>query len=142
MLLVSHGLRWTAPQIVSFLYIAYNYITHQTSSAVVALPEPLALAAQVTEVANIQLIAPNSSALPPWLSQAKKHREARYVRVRERQAEASGRAGLPLDDNKGKRKDWLPLLIREHLGQCMVPWSSAYSCLIVLYLDSGFKVLN
>ncbi|KAI0093429.1 AAA family ATPase [Irpex rosettiformis] len=81
----------------------------------VAVSDSLALAVEVVEGTRIQLFPLNSSTLPFPLSQIKRPREARYVRVKEVKIAGSERTKPLADETKGKRKDWLPLLIREHL---------------------------
>ncbi|KAI0686843.1 AAA family ATPase [Cytidiella melzeri] len=86
--------------------------SHDTATISVSL----ALAAQVAEGSLVQILALNSSKLPPWLSQVKKPREARHVQMKEVKSSDSSASlkSLP-NESKGKRRDWLPLLIRETL---------------------------
>lgn len=77
----------------------------------------LLLTAHLKEGAKIQLHALNQSKLPAGLPSLRQVQEARTVRVRELNAGLNKKISSA---EKGKRRDWLPLLIREALGMHFV----------------------
>ncbi|KAF7798284.1 hypothetical protein EIP86_009503 [Pleurotus ostreatoroseus] len=79
----------------------------------ILVSNPVLLTARVKEGAKVQLHALAQSKLPAGTPSLRQAQEARTVRMREITASLS--KNLP-GSEKGKRRDWLPLLIREALG--------------------------
>ncbi|KAI0783501.1 AAA family ATPase [Abortiporus biennis] len=78
---------------------------------------PLLLTAHLNEGDKVQIVPLNLSKLPPGFPSLKNAQEARTVHLKETNASSrlSSATSKASEGDKGKRRDWLPLLIREAL---------------------------
>lgn len=111
---VSHGLLKTFLTTASLYHARCTcFLADRYIFPAILVSNPVLLTARVKEGTKVQLHALNQSKLPAGLPSLRQVQEARTVRVREVTTSLSTR--LP-GSEKGKRRDWLPLLIREALG--------------------------
>ena len=121
-------------------------IRHCPRSIVVVISSSLALTAGLSELDKVHVFpingAKNSAA--GWLPSLKQVQEARYIRVQEVPITGSPRrhknavTSKPGDSEKGKRRDWLPLLVREALGKSFSSPLSLLPTTVVRHVVSSF----
>lgn len=74
---------------------------------------PLLLTARLKEGGKVRVHPLSQSKLPPGLPSLRQIQEARTIRLRETSAVGQAKSH---GAEKGKQRDWLPLLLREALG--------------------------
>ncbi|KAI0072999.1 AAA family ATPase [Panus rudis PR-1116 ss-1] len=105
----------TKAQLPQVFAVGIAWPSQDVSPDTVLISHPMFLTARLAEGDKIKIVQINQTKSPPGFPTLRQTQEARIIQVREISNPSTTQSKPSSTPDKGKRRDWLPLLIRESL---------------------------